>query len=115
MNCPFFHGGAPKLKPGAYILPTNTTGAKSLASFGANGVCRRDRVYVTPSIEAAMLYAGMHPSGKGQIYVVEPEGELESDPDCNLPGLSFSCEKAKIITTVSISNNDRKRVRKAMR
>ncbi len=115
MNCPFFHGGAPKLKVGSEILPTNITGAKSLASYGANGICRRDRVYVTTSIEAAMLYAGMHPSGKGQIYAVQPIGELEEDPDCSEPNLSFSCEKAKILMTVPITNNDRKRVQKAMR
>ncbi len=115
LDCPYFHGGAPKLRAGSEVLPPNTTGAKSLASYGANGVCRRDRIYITPSIEAAMLYAGMHPSGKGQIYTVRPVGEIEDDPDCNEPGISFSCERATILGFVPITNNDRKRVQKAMR
>lgn len=53
----FYHGGAPGLRVGQYILPPAKTGAASTASFGAAGVCDRNKVYVTISSRAALMVA----------------------------------------------------------
>jgi hypothetical protein len=31
------------------------------------------------------------------VYKVEPEGSIEDDPDVDTPGISFQCQKAKIV------------------
>ena len=61
-------------------------------------VLREDRVFVTTSRDAALLYA----SGwrRGVIYEVEPIGLLEPDPDCSMPGLSWQCEKARVLRII---------------
>jgi hypothetical protein len=89
----YFHGGNRGLQVGGYILPPAETGAKTMAEW--NPLVRSDRVYVTPHIDQARFYA----SGADNPVVYEvtiPEGDLEADPDCNVPGLSFACPKAKI-------------------
>lgn len=95
---PYYHGGARGRDRGAMLLPPNVTGAPSLSQFGAAGVCRRDRVYVTTNFHAALLYAAAN--RKGVVYQVEPLGELEPDPDCNQPGLSFQCARAKVLKVI---------------
>ncbi len=90
----YWHGGAPGLK---MILPPSITGVASCADYGASAVCRRDRVYITTKYEAALMFAAMHPSGEGMVYVVEPIAPLEPDPDCDAPGLSYACRKAKVV------------------
>lgn len=90
----FYHGGAPDLTE---ILPPDATGAKTTADFGAKGVCRTDRVYVTTDVHAAQVFAAMHPSHRGTVYIVDPYGMINEDPDCLMPGLSFECEGAKVI------------------
>ncbi|WP_434029045.1 NAD(+)--rifampin ADP-ribosyltransferase [[Pseudomonas] boreopolis] len=94
----YYHGGARGRARGAFLLPPSTTGAPSLSQYGAAGVHRTDRVYITTSFEAALLYAAAN--RKGLVYEVEPLGELEHDPDCTVPGLSFQCERARVLRVI---------------
>lgn len=94
----YFHGGPRGLKAGDYLLPPKDTGARHCSEFGAAGVHRTDRVYVTPEYNGALLFASGH--DKGVVYQCEPVGTLEPDPDCNTPGLSWQCEKARIIKVI---------------
>lgn len=100
----YFHGGPIGRQRGAYLLPPCLTKAPSLATYGAGGVCRTDRVYVTTDARAALMYAAGVP--KGVIYEVEPVGDLEADPDCSQPGLSFQCERAKVLKVIKPSRRD---------
>jgi rifampin ADP-ribosylating transferase len=94
----YWHGGQRGIQRGAFILPPAITKQPSLSDFGAAAVHRRDRVYVTTSQAAALLYA----SGRknGVIYECEPLGQVEPDPDCTMPGLSLQCEKARVIRCI---------------
>ncbi len=98
----YYHGGRPGRARGAYLLPPSITRAPSLSEYGAAGVHRRDRVYMTTSIEAAALYAAGWP--KGVIYECEPIGALEPDPDCTEPGLSYQCERARVLRLIKVPN-----------
>ena len=101
MTVRYFHGGPIGVQRGAFLLPPVITRARSLADYGADGVCRRDRVYITTNETAALIYAaGVK---RGVIYEVSPIGEIEPDPDCSLPGLSYQCEKAKVIRVRKVS------------
>ena len=106
----FFHGGAPNLKK---ILPPSITGALSLALCGAESVCRVDRVYVTTDFQAAAIFAAMHPSNKGCVYLVNPEGELRPDPDYRGPdGASMECEAADVICIIPLDPKDCIKIRR---
>ena len=111
----YYHGGAPGLK---IILPSNQTGAPTTADYGAHGVCRRDRVYITTSMHAALIFAAMHPSDRGVVYEVEPIGALEPDPDyvdADKSGeVSLQCESARVIAKHRVRHKDRMRIRKVM-
>lgn len=107
----YFHGGPRGIKA---VLPSIDTGAASCASYGGDGVCRRDRVYLTTIYEAAIIYAAMHPSGHGVVYEVEPIGDIEPDPDyMGRPGESVCCPSAKIIKRHRIPGKVLKKVRAA--
>jgi hypothetical protein len=86
----YFHGGNRKLHVGDYILPPSETGVEGMV----HPLCRRDRVYVTPSIDDARFYASA--AKDPVVYEVVPEGNIEPDPDNKRPGGSFACPKAKI-------------------
>jgi hypothetical protein len=110
----FYHGGFPGLAVGQRILPASQTGAPSTASFGAAGVCDPSRVYLTTDVHAAILFACMHPSLDGQVYRVAPIGVLQADPDCNIAGLSFSCDAALIVGRVKVKRKQMARCRAAV-
>lgn len=93
----YFHGGKPGMRRGEFLLPPTITREPSCSEFGGASVHRRDRVYVATKIEAALIYAAMHQSGRGTIYECEPIGVLEPDPDCDTTGLSFAVERALIV------------------
>ena len=101
----YWHGGAPGLALGSWLLPPAVTGtAVTLAAYMDAGDrlragYRRDRVYVVTQYEAAELYAAMYPEG-GCIYRVLPWLPLEEDPDCTEPGLSYACTAARIVEVV---------------
>lgn len=102
----FYHGGSPGRQRGAYILPPSITAAPCTADYAANtdGVARRDCVYVTTNYHAALMYAAGH--RRGVIYQVEPDGDLEPDPDCNEPGLSYQCARARIRKVIKVKPAD---------
>mgnify|MGYP000969841036 CR=1 FL=1 len=107
MNQTYYHGGAPGLRE---ILPSAVTGQPSTADYGAEGVCRRDRVYVVNSLAAAQMFASLHPSGKGVVYAVEPIGDLEPDPDFDSGGYeiqSYQCPKAKVLRKIRLTHKQR--------
>lgn len=109
---PFWHGGYGRLKVGDFVLPPKATGAPSTAAFGADGVCRRDRVYVTTDFTAAWMFAGLHPSGRGAVYAVLPVGEILRDPDCT-EAISFECEKARVMAVKRLTGKEIKKIKKA--
>ncbi|WP_051311017.1 NAD(+)--rifampin ADP-ribosyltransferase [Bradyrhizobium sp. Cp5.3] len=96
-NKRYYHGGNSGLLVGQYILPPEETGAAGMPN---NPLLRKDRVYITKDIAGAMFFA----SGARSpiVYEVQPEGELEDDPDHRIKGISFACPKAKIIALHSV-------------
>jgi hypothetical protein len=103
----YWHGGAPGLNPGEYLLPPTVTGTRTTLAAYMDAADKlrsgyeANRVYVVTEYEAAELYAALYPDG-GWIYRVLPEGELRPDPDCTQPGLSWSCERARIVACVQL-------------
>ena len=107
-----YHGGAPGRKPGDLLLPPAETGYRTVEQrwreeLGADvrpwmepDRNRADRVYLTARRDLAEAYAMCHEltrggGGPGVLYLAEPVGELEDDPD--LPGLSFQCASARVL------------------
>ena len=113
----YWHGGQRGLSVGDYILPPARTGAPATSDYAkriAGGeVMRADRVYITTDPDAALMFAAMHPSG-GTVYRVDPVGELVHDPDCDTPGLSFECERARILSKRNVTGYEMKKIRRAL-
>lgn len=107
----YFHGSNRGLKIGEYILPPSVTGRDSLANYGAHKVCRKDRVYVSVAQTDAQLFACRSDNVDPIVYEVEPDGDLEPDPDCP-SGVAFACEKAKIVAVHKMSGKSIKKGRK---
>ena len=105
-TCNYWHGGPRGLK--GWILPSGETGASSTASYGADKVCRRDRVYITNNRLAAEMFGSMAPAKKVSVYLVQPHGEIVEDIDCSEKGLSFECEKALIVREYPIRPAERR-------
>lgn len=99
----YWHGGRPGIPRGAFLLPPSITKTKHCGLYGAGHVHRTDRVYVTTEQAAALLYAAGWPNGV--IYRVEPLGPLEDDPDCSKPGVSFQCERARVLQVIKPSRH----------
>lgn len=97
----YYHGGVGHLQKGHFLLPPTITKAKSCSEFGAAGIHRRDRVYVTTDPHSAFVYAAAAPARTGAVYEVEPE-DLAADPDCIEPGISFECGRARIVRIVQV-------------
>jgi hypothetical protein len=110
----YFHGGFPDLRVGQFVLPPDVTKAPSTARFGGRGVCDTSKVYVVTDPHQAMIYAGMHQSGRGRFYEVQPVGKLLPDPDCLVPGVSFSCDKARVVRIIKLKGKTIKTIQKAM-
>jgi hypothetical protein len=70
----FLHGSKAALKPGDLITPGRSSnyGAKETAAF----------VYLTATLDAATWGAELAlGDGRGHIYIVEPTGPIEDDPN----------------------------------
>ena len=104
----YFHGGNRGLNVGEYLLPQSETGVVGMS----HPLCRKDRVYVTPEIVDARFFASA--ATNPVVYEVVPEGDFEPDPDCDRPGGSFACEKAKIIAIQKIPGKVIKKNKKLM-
>ncbi|MXV50122.1 NAD(+)--rifampin ADP-ribosyltransferase [Pedobacter sp. HMF7647] len=78
----FYHGTRADLKPGDLIIPgfNSNYGTRKKASF----------IYLTATMEAATWGAELAlGEGSGRIYIVEPTGPIEDDPnltDKKFPG-----------------------------
>lgn len=94
-----YHGGIRKLKRGDLILPPTRTGVPSCADYGAEAVCRRDRVYMVDDLDAAKMFALSNPQqgGGGDVYEVEPIGPTEPDPDYLGEGVCLQAPMARVI------------------
>ncbi|MHA4731227.1 hypothetical protein [Ensifer adhaerens] len=97
---------------GQFVLPPAKTRAPSTARFGAAGVCDPSKVYVSTDAGGAMIYAAVHFSGRGKLYEVEPVGELKPDPDARVDGLSFACDRARVLRVIRLKGKTIKRVQK---
>lgn len=80
----WYHGGVPGLEVGERILPPDTTGATTrlsrfAESIGAPHGTRTDVVYLASNPEHARAFAALYPDGA--LYAVEPESDVEPDPD----------------------------------
>lgn len=107
----YYHGGPSGLQIGQKILPPSITRAATTADFGARGVCRTDRVYVTTEYLAAYEFACLHPSGRGRVYEVLPDSALVPDPDARGPH-SWECESATIVRSHRIRGKHVKAMKK---
>ena len=96
---PYFHGGNAGLKVGQYILPPAETGAPQNGSVPSH-IRGKDHIYMVRDFVEAAPWAAHHRSPI--IYQVEPEGDVENDPDVEKPGLSYRCPKAKIVAVHNI-------------
>lgn len=108
----YYHGGPPGRDKGDALLPPCETGAPSLSEFGAAEFHRTDRVYLTTSYAAALLYACCWEGGV--VYRCQPAGELEPDPDCTEAGLSWQCRQALVKEVIKPKGKELKKARKAM-
>lgn len=108
-----YHGGAPGRKPGDLLLPPAETGYRTHEvrwreelgiDLRAQGLDAdrylADRVYLTTRRDLAEAYAMAHYLTRdgdrpGMLYLAEPVGGLEDDPD--LPGISFQCARARVV------------------
>lgn len=109
-----WHGGAPGLAPGDVIIPHEPNyvdGCKVCEQKRAGQQPRLpglpgivdpltghpDRVYITSDREYARWYASKHPTG--DLYVVEPVGELEASTEDPFP--SWKVPAARVLTVYS--------------
>ncbi len=78
----FFHGTKADLRPGALLEPGNDS------NFGERK--RANFVYLTATLDAAVWGAELAlGEGPGRVYIVEPTGPYEDDPnltDTKFPG-----------------------------
>lgn len=108
MSNTYYHGGPKGLR---MILPSRFHSTRGQKHYG-NHLVKEDRVYITTDPVAAAMYAAMHK--KGSVYRVEPVGELVADPDCTLSGLSYECEKAKVLKETRLKPSEIKLIRAAL-
>jgi rifampin ADP-ribosylating transferase len=95
-----YHGGVPGLIPGEKLLPPLLTDASSCADYDGEH-CRADRVYVTTDAEEAAMYAALTaPGGRGDVYEVEPIGELELDPAAAPETSSYATPAATVVRVI---------------
>lgn len=105
----YYHGGPRGIV--GFIRPAIETGATSCSDYRAAGIHRRDRVYLTTNPNTALMYACGHKSGA--VYVVEPIGSVENDPDwLGDPGVSVQCERAKIVAARPVKGSIMRKVRR---
>jgi len=110
----YFHGGFGGLSAGQFVLPPQLTKAPTTANYGARSVCDKTKVYITTLFDAAVMFAGAHPSGRGKVYEVEPVGAVSEDPDAKDRGFSFGCSRAKVTKVYRVKGKTIKRIQKIL-
>ncbi|MEU5834535.1 hypothetical protein ABZ820_12795 [Streptomyces diacarni] len=104
----YFHGGVPGLRPGDLITPhpPRVVDGCAVCQARAAGVQptvpglgvvdpiteRPERVYVTTDRDYGRFYASRW--YRGDLYVVEPVGELEESTEDRFP--TWTCEAARV-------------------
>lgn len=98
----YFHGTRASLEVGGILRPRGEHGAEPTNAPmipGAERPADADNyVYVTRRYGLACAYA--HKSqieGPPVVYLVKPQGEIESDPECNESEYAFRCASAVVI------------------
>jgi hypothetical protein len=117
----FWHGGAPGLQAGDFVLPASETGTLAatdkvlFADAIQDGAVpySSECVYLTNNIELALIFAGRY-RGLGSVYEVSPVGRLDLDPDGSCAG-SYICERAKIVSRVPVHPRVLRTIRGALR
>lgn len=102
----FYHGGLPGRTRVSFHLPPSFTKVRSMSELGSAGIHRKDRVYVTTCFDAALMFACAW--RHGVVYQVEP------DPDCNMPGLSWQGEKVRVRRIIKPKSADLEMARVAL-
>lgn len=82
-----WHGGIPDLKVGDLIRPASETGTERSITRRAAGLASPGHVHLTSDRNAARAYAAAYPNGA--LYVAEPIGDTEPDPDA--PDIAVRC------------------------
>lgn len=119
----YFHGGIPGLKPGDLITPhpPNVVDGCDICAAKAAGrqpvveglgvvdplTERTDRVYVTTDREYARFYASKYP--RGDLYVVEPVGELEPSTEDHFPSWTVSAVRVRTVYDRYVRLTDKQR------
>lgn len=100
----FFHGGAPGLKVGGWLLPLAETGVKGSDQYAdyAPGAYWPDHVYLSTDIQDAKMFAAFctashDPKRGGDVYRVVPVLPLSLDPDAKTEGRSWMSRRARIV------------------
>jgi len=105
----YYHGGPRGLRE---VLPAAISGAASTADMSFNnGVCLREKAYVTTNYAAAIMFAAVH--DVPTVYEVEPVNPTP-DPDCSVPGLAYECDRARIIRKLPVHFKHFAKARKAI-
>jgi hypothetical protein len=90
----YYHGGVPGLEPGERILPPAVTGVARLV------IARPDRVYATPILGDAVVYAATYPLG--DVYEVDLDDPIEPDGgDILAPDVAVHAPLA-LVTAVAV-------------
>jgi len=103
----WWHGGAPGLRAGDMIVPGHErravegcpwceARARGDHRLGDGPVGRPDQVYVTGVREYARYYASLW--GRGDLYRVEPEGDLEVSHEDTVP--TWTAPAARVVAVV---------------
>lgn len=119
----YFHGGIPGLKPGDLITPhpANVVDGCTICAAKAAGqqpvveglgivdplTERTDRVYVTDDREYARFYASKYP--RGDLYVVEPVGEVEPSTEDHFPSWSVPAARVRTVYDRYVRLTDKQR------
>lgn len=119
----YYHGGQPDLQIGDYILPAAEAGTvqqdliERCENLDADYIYDTTVAYVTADPDFALLYAVGHRSGRGELYEVEPEGNVTRDLDTMSVGslavddFAYRCDRARIVRKIKIAAPLRQRIR----
>ena len=110
----FFHGGAPGLRVGGWILPPAVTGVATSEAYATYepGIYRNDMVYLLTELDQAKAFAALCRTAQtghgaktrgGDVYRVVPALLVSLDPGCRSEGLSWCAPAAKIVAIVATS------------
>lgn len=97
----FFHGTKAALKPGDFLLPRKEHGSAPtnapLVPGGERLAASDEYVYVTRRYLLAWAYAHMSgASGDPVVLVVDPQGEVEPDPESSDHMYAYRCKSARV-------------------